>query len=220
MLPESAWLAAQRGRPELLAAAFPAVGRKVGRGPLHAPTGSNGERTSWSEGSDEAQHAVSQGPDERNLVAGWGVDEVARGVLVAGLVGVLSGDEFVAALGGVYRYGDAGEKRAVLKALGVREVAEALGDRGVPLVADAIRTNDQRLLAAALGPYATRYLEAAGFRQAVLKCVFAGVPLSAVDGLPARSDDELIRMMTDFAAERTAAGRDVPADLQPYLRTA
>lgn len=191
MLPVSAWLEARLGRPELLAAAFPAVGRKVGRGPLRAP--------------DEV---------------GWGVDEVARVVLVAGLVTVLSGDEFVAAVAGIYRYGDAAEKRAVLKGLGVREIAEALGDRGVPLVADAIRTNDHRLLAAALGPYATRYLDAADFRQAVLKCVFAGVPLSAVDGLPARSDDELIRMMTDFAAERTAAGRDIPADLQPYLRTA
>jgi hypothetical protein len=51
----------------------------------------------------------------------------------------------------------------------------------------------------------------------VLKCVFAGVPLKAVDGLPERVDDELVRMMTDFAAERTAAGRDIPADLEPYL---
>jgi hypothetical protein len=61
-----------------------------------------------------------------------------------------------------------------------------------------------------------RYGDAAE-KQAVLKCVFAGVPLDKVDGLPDRADDELIRMMTDFAAERAAAGREIPTDLEPYL---
>jgi hypothetical protein len=97
------------------------------------------------------------------------------------------------------------------------EISAHLGETALPLVADAIRTNDQRLLAAALGPYATEWLPPASFRQAVLKCVFAGVPLAVVDGLPGRADDELVRMMKDFAAERTAAGREVPVDLQPYL---
>jgi hypothetical protein len=48
--------------------------------------------------------------------------------------------------------------------------------------------------------------------------VFSGVPLALVDGLPARADQELTRMMTDFAAERAAAGRAVPEDLENYLQ--
>lgn len=156
---------------------------------------------------------VGRGP----LDGSWTIDEAARAVLLAALAAVLSAEDLAVALSGVYRYGDSAEKRAVLRALGVREVSVALGNRAVPLLADAIRTNDQRLLAAALGPYATEHLDAAGFRQAVLKCVFAGVPLAVVHGLPDRADAELTRMMSDFAAERTAAGRTVPADIDGYL---
>jgi L-ribulose-5-phosphate 3-epimerase len=68
-----------------------------------------------------------------------------------------------------------------------------------------------RLVAAALGPYARR-LDDATWRHGVLKCLFTGVPLAAVAGLGARADTELARIFTDFARERTAAGRDVPAD--------
>lgn len=51
----------------------------------------------------------------------------------------------------------------------------------------------------------------------MLKCVFTGVPLSVVAGLDDRADAELTRMMTDYARERTAAGRDVPADVARFL---
>jgi hypothetical protein len=154
------------------------------------------------------------------LEAGWSIDEAARAQVLVDLADKLSAEQFATALTELYRYGDAGEKRAVLRSLWVSEVAGRLGDRAVPLLADAIRTNDVRLLAAALGPYGTTHLDAATFRQAVLKCVFSGVPLAVVDGLPARADQELTRMMTDFAAERAAAGRAVPEDLENYLQEA
>lgn len=190
-------------RQQSLAEVFPAVARQVGRAKL-APgdSAARGLRETASAELGEGQPAA--GP------AGWTVDQAVRALL---LVGVESPEVLE-----LYRYGDAAEKHAVLRALSVAEVAGRLGDRALPIVADAIRANDQRLLAAALGPYATEWLPPASFRQAVLKCVFAGVPLAVVDGLPSRVDDELVRMMRDFAAERTAAGRDVPADLQPYLR--
>ena len=86
------------------------------------------------------------------------------------------------------------------------------------LLHDALRTNDPRLVAAALGTYAAR-LDPAAWRQAVLKCLFVGVPLRLVAGLdrPDRSDDELRRMVAEYAAERRAAGREVPADALPFL---
>jgi len=113
----------------------------------------------------------------------------------------------------LYRFGDGDERRAVL--LGLHRLD--LGDRGLDLVRDALRTNDSRLVAAALGPYAAVHLDDAGWRQGVLKCLFVGVPLRLVTGLDERADAELTRMVTDYAAERRAAGRTVPDDALPFL---
>lgn len=115
----------------------------------------------------------------------------------------------------VYRQGTADERRAVLHALPHLVPDPAC----LPVVEDALRTNDTRLVAAALGPYAARHLDAHTWRHAVLKCLFTGVPVDEVAGLERRApaDAELARMLTDYAAERTAAGRPVPEDLYRVL---
>lgn len=122
------------------------------------------------------------------------------------------------ALARVYFQGTAEERLAVLRAL-PRLVP---GPDALPLVEDALRTNDTRLLAAAVGPYAARHLDPHGWRHAVLKCLFTGVPVDAVADLAERAsgDGELARMLRDYAAERTAAGRAVPEDLHRVLRHA
>ncbi|MEV0524232.1 EboA domain-containing protein [Streptomyces sp. NPDC050439] len=115
----------------------------------------------------------------------------------------------------VYGQGAAAERRAVLLALPhlVR------GPEALPLVEDALRTNDTRLVAAAVGPYAARHLPSHEWRHAVLKCLFTGVPVEAVAELDRRAtaDAELARMLGDYAGERTAAGRAVPGDLHRVL---
>ncbi|MET9254733.1 EboA domain-containing protein [Streptomyces sp. NPDC003717] len=120
-----------------------------------------------------------------------------------------------AALARVYAQGTADERRAVLHAL----PHLVPGPDALPLVEDALRTNDTRLVAAALGPYAARHLDAHQWRHAVLKCLFTGVPVDQVADLAARAraDAELARMLADYAAERTAAGRPVPDDLHRVL---
>ncbi|WP_239149590.1 EboA domain-containing protein [Streptomyces sp. SID12501] len=119
------------------------------------------------------------------------------------------------ALTRVYRQGTAAERRAVLHAL-PHLVA---GPDALPLVEDALRTNDTSLVAAAVGPYAARHLDDHNWRHAVLKCLFTGVPVDAVADLHhrARADTELARMLDDHAAERAAAGRPVPEDLHRVL---
>ncbi|RZU36619.1 hypothetical protein EV284_4113 [Streptomyces sp. BK022] len=121
----------------------------------------------------------------------------------------------LAELARVYHRGTAEERRAVLHAL-PRLVP---GPEALPLVEDALRTNDTRLLTAALGPYAARHLSAHLWRHAILKCLFTGVPVAGAAQLAARAhgDGELARMLADFAAERTAAGRPVPEDLHRVL---
>ncbi|MCX3288726.1 EboA domain-containing protein [Streptomyces sp. NEAU-H22] len=119
------------------------------------------------------------------------------------------------ALTRVYFQGTADERRAVLHAL--HHLVS--GPDALPLIEDALRTNDTRLLSAAVGPYAARHLTAHAWRHAVLKCLFTGVPVDHVAELSRRAaaDGELARMLGDYAAERTAAGRTVPEDLQRVL---
>jgi len=152
--------------------------------------------------------------DERGLRHGC-VDDAARGVLLEALGA--RGAELVDLVGDLYRYGDAGEKRGVRR--GLHLLDEPLGDAGLgpallPAVQDGLRTNDVRLVAAGLQEYGARHLDQPGYRHAVVKCVFVGVPLSAVRGLAERQDSDLARMLVDLAHERTAAGRPVPADVR------
>lgn len=138
----------------------------------------------------------------------WRTDDAAR-VLLLALVPWPSADPLTC----LYFHGDADERRAILLALD-RIVRD---DRALPIVEDALRSNDTRLITAALGPYAARHLPAAAFRHAVLKCVFCGISLTCVSGLKDRADAELARMLSDFALERAAAGRSVPDDVGRVL---
>lgn len=113
----------------------------------------------------------------------------------------------------LYRFGDADERRAVLLTLH----RLPLDDRAADLLHDALRTNDLRLVAAALGPYGEAMLDPAAWRQGVLKCLFTGVPVALVSGLADRTDEELLRMVTSYAEERLAAGRPVPEDARRIL---
>jgi hypothetical protein len=116
----------------------------------------------------------------------------------------------------LYRQGTAAERLAVLSALPHLRLDAAAG---LPLVEDALRTHDTRLVAAAVGPYAAAHLDPHAWRHAVLKCLFTQVPVAAVADLDRRAggDAELGRMLTAYAAERRAAGRAVPADLYHVL---
>ena len=123
----------------------------------------------------------------------------------------------------VYDHGDAAERRAVLLALPALDAPERtnrIGDGALPVVRDALRTNDTRLVAAALGPYAATHLDDEAWRQAVLKVLFTGIPVEQISGLADRADDELVRMVRDYAAEREAAGRVVPDDARTVLALA
>jgi hypothetical protein len=176
--------------PGVIRMLFPAVGRQCGRSPIGDEAADQPPRSRYADG-----------------VRGWTVDDAARVLLLARLP--LAGPELAREVCDLYWYGDAAEKRGVLRALGLLDV----GDAALPVVRDALRTNDTRLIAAALGPYAAAHLDDAAYRQAVLKCVFTGVPLGEVAGLAERRDAELARMFAAFARERLSAGRPVPTDV-------
>jgi hypothetical protein len=51
----------------------------------------------------------------------------------------------------------------------------------------------------------------------VLKALSLGLQLKRVDGLDERLGPELTRMAEDYTAERRAAGRPIPKDLNKLL---
>ncbi|MEV7673160.1 EboA domain-containing protein [Streptomyces sp. NPDC000963] len=166
-------------------------------------------------GADHVREDPGTGPvwEPRFAAAGRHCGhEHADAVRVLLLTAARPGPETLALL---YHRGSAAERRAVLHAL----PHLVGGPEALPLVADALRTHDTTLVAAAVGPYAAAHLDRPAWRHAVLKCLFTGVPVDAVAGLRrrARGDAVLARMLADHAAERTAAGRDVPHDLRRVL---
>lgn len=182
-----------RSDPTRIRTLFPAVGRKVGRTALRPDV------------------------DPEGLVHGT-VDDHARGKLLAALGSALDADALVKEVEELYRYGDGAERRGVLRNLHVLPTDDPrVVEAGVRLVADALRANDTGLVAAALGPFAADHLDDHGWRHGVLKFLFTGVPTAAVAGLSRRCDAELIRMVSDYVAERKAAGRTVPADAEAIL---
>ena len=179
-----------RRDPASVASLFPAVGRKVGRAPLRPEA------------------------DPQGLVHGT-VDDLARTRLLTVLAEVLDPAPLAEEVARLYRYGDDAERRGVLRGLTV--LPAGVVATGVELVQDALRANDIRLVAAAMGEFAGRHLDDHSWRHGVLKCLFVGVPLAAVSDVDRRADAELLRMVSDYAEERKAAGREVPADAVTLL---
>ena len=169
--------------PAEIRSRFPAAGRKVGRGPLDS------------------------GDDTGDLFA-WTVDDAARVALLAA-TGPAADDE----IPGLYRHGDAAERRGVLRSLDVIPV----GAVAIPIIEDALRTNDTRLVAAAMGSYSLATLDDTALAQAALKCVFMGIPVERINGLVDRATPEMARMLAGYVLERVAAGRDVPAGVWPLI---
>ncbi|MEW1848362.1 EboA domain-containing protein, partial [Nonomuraea angiospora] len=154
----------------------------------------------------EAVRRVEADPDAIHLLFPQAERKGGPGARRA-LLKALGGDH--ATIRNLYERGDSGERLAILTVL------HELDSEGtaVDLVEDALRTNDARLVAAALGPYGSAWLDDHAFRQGVLKCVFMSIPLAAVTGLERRFDAELARMLSDYAAELRPAGRPVPGDV-------
>ena len=105
-----AWLreasASVAGDSTAISSRFPMVGRKVGREPLDADA------------------------DPQDVHA-WTIDDAARTLLL-----VAMGEGAEGELAELYRYGDAAERRGILRALPYLD----LGERGLGLVDDAVRT--------------------------------------------------------------------------------
>lgn len=148
----------------------------------------------------------------------WTVDQAARILFVLSLPHS-DLDTLLKTLNQVFSTADVGELTALYLSLPLLPYPEAHR----PRASEGIRTNMTVVFnAIALdNPYPNDYMEEGAFNQLVLKAIFIGSPLKRIIGLDQRSNPDLAQMLTDFAHERWAAKRQVPAELwrpvAPYL---
>lgn len=136
----------------------------------------------------------------------WTFDDTAR-VLLLIAMGPPARDHIAE----LYRHGDRAERRGVVRALPYLEDCPA----ATAIVERTLRCDDAQLVAAVLHPHTLARMHQDTLAQAVLKCVFIGVPLHGVD-IPVTP--ALSAMLARYAHERVAAGRDVPADVWPLIQ--
>jgi len=195
--PVHPWLAdatrTLEANPQKISLLFASAGRGVGRTPVD-PEG-----------------------DPLGILGGT-VDDHARAALIKTLAAPPVDASIGETVTELYRRGDDAERRGVLYGL------NALARDGLPddsplvaagreVVADALRTNDPRVVAASMGSFSGTHLDQYSWRHGVLKLIFMDVTLDVVDGLTDRHDEELGRMAEAFATERRAAGRPVSDDV-------
>lgn len=190
------WLVERGTAPEVVRAAMAEIGRVMGRAPLVA-------------GFAERDHAMIEGVCGPMPIGKWRVDEAARTWLLATAAEAAAHPQ--AALFEHYDLGDTDTRVAALHALNF--VADDDPAKGLALVLDAGRTYLDPLLTAAWcdNPFSAKHLSDAEYRGAVLKALFCGVPIEGFIGLSARADATLAKSLHDYADEREAAGRPVPA---------
>ena len=154
----------------------------------------------------EAGRAVRPGLD----ATGWSVDQAAR-ILLALASYRGDGAAFAATLDRILSAAEIGEQIALLRGLALFPA----GDFLLPRAAEGVRSAMQPIFEAVAhrNPYPRERFSEAQWNQMVVKTLFIGSRLSPIQGLDARRNADLARMLVDYAAERRAAGRSVSPEL-------
>ena len=141
----------------------------------------------------------------------WSRSDAARALLLFDWIRRTPGPDVVPGLASCYEQGDAAEQTSWLRVLPLLPEPQ----RWLPWAIDACRTNIQPLFQAIAceNPYPAAHFPERNFNQMILKALFNNVALARVVGHAARRNAELARMASDYADERRAAGRTIPADI-------
>ena len=160
---------------------------------------------------DPEEQAALQGTELLSL-NGHALDEFCRIVLLFRASECLPPEDYAPFISELYLRGDNSERQALLRGLTYLPEPE----RFVATAVEACRTNAQVIFEAIAcdNPYPLRYFPELNYNHMVLKALFIGSPLARVVGLEERITPELVRMAEDYAAERRAAGRPVPEDIE------
>lgn len=149
----------------------------------------------------------------------WSLEDLVRATILLEAARVEpNAQTWIETASACYENGDAREQQSWLRAISLLPHAERFVAFGI----DACRSHIQPTFEAIAcdNPYPSMYFPDLNFNQLVLKALFIGAPLARVVGLRRRLNPDLSRMARDYASERRAAGRTVPADLPLALHDA
>jgi hypothetical protein len=142
---------------------------------------------------------------------GWGLDEAGRAALLLLAAARTPVPAQRRAIEDLYRTGEVREQQALLRTLAYLPQPAS----HVELAAEAVRSNVLTVLEALAcdNPYPAAHMPDLAWNQLIMKALFNGLPLSRVEGLAGRRNDDLVRMVASWVGERRAAGRPVPDDV-------
>lgn len=140
----------------------------------------------------------------------WSTDQAARTLIVLNYPHD-DPDRYLRTLDQVFSTADVRESVALYQCLPLFPFPERWVDRA----AEGLRTSMTSVFNAVAhhNPYPAEAFEDAAWNQMVLKALFVGSSLHDIQGLDARANAALARMLIDYVHERRAAGRPVPAEL-------
>jgi hypothetical protein len=196
--PDSAWLREQLGklnsevRDRDLYLALGLAPRRLGKVDLDL-----------SDADLEAAERARPGWDPR----GWSVDQAAR-ILILLHAG---GAQFATRFAQLCRTADVAEAIALYRGVPLYPAPELLEAQA----AEGTRTNMRAVFEAVAhrSPYPKEQFAENRWNHMVLKALFVGSTLHPIQGLDARANPTLARMLCDYAHERWAAGRPVSPEL-------
>ncbi len=194
------WIGNQRARLEAGASlrdldiAFSLVPRRLGKQDLKL---------------NEAALAAAEAARPGWNPSGWSVDQAGR--LVVLLAGGGSGMTFANRLNHLFATADIAESIALYRGLPLYPGQEL----HVARARDGMRSGMTPVFEAVAhrNPYPAEQFDEAGWNQMVLKALFVGSTLAPIQGIDARANPTLARMLCAYARERRAAGRSVSPEL-------
>lgn len=140
----------------------------------------------------------------------WTMDRLARVLLLTSLP---YADEtaYIKAIGTLFDTAEMQELAALYAALPYL----AFPEKWLFRATEAVRSNMGPVFdAIAFGnTYPAQHFTEAAWNQLVLKCIFNDKPITRITGLLDRANQTLANDVSDFAHERWAAGRTVPAEV-------
>jgi hypothetical protein len=146
----------------------------------------------------------------------WRACDVGRAAVLLSVVAHLPAEAQLRLVTDLIRRGELSEQQSLLRALAWLPDPARFTDVAV----DACRTNSEPVFAAiaADNPFPAAHFSDAAFDQLVVKAIFIGLAVRGIRGLADRVTPETVRILSDYAAERRAAGRPVPDDVA-YVQT-